>query len=265
MTNSKQKHFENWAFGYWLLFVVCSLVFGILADAYALDIDHVKAAFIGGDYKVAILEGEKILADTDKNYNADELYYILGLSYLKDGNYLRASDIFEIIISELKSSRYELDARLGLADTYFFRGDFQKAKKGYLDLSMDKQASRLKAALYYRLSECEAKLGNTNAAKDYLDRLKQEFPLNIESGLENCSLGPDFYYSVQVGSFLSKTNAENLARQLERKGYSAYIEEGTSQGAAIYRVKSGKLATRQEAVELESRLSGDGYPTKVCP
>lgn len=264
MINSKSQ-IENWVFGYWLLFVILCLVFGILADAYALDLDHIKAAFIGGDYKAAILEGEKILADTDKNYNADELYYILGLSYIKDGNYLRASDIFEIIINEFKNSRYVPDARLGLADTYFFRGDFQKAKEGYLDLSLDKGVSRLKAALYYRLSECEAKLGNTDAVKDYLDRLKQEFPSNIESGLGSCSLERDFYYSVQVGSFLSKTNAENLARQLERKGYSAYVEEGTSQGAAIYRVKSGKLATRQEAVKLESQLSGDGYPTRVCP
>jgi tetratricopeptide (TPR) repeat protein len=256
---------KNRVFGHWLLFVICCLVLGILAEAYALDIDRVKAAFIGGDYKAAILEGEKILADTDKNYNADELYYILGFSYLKDGNYLRASDIFEIIINEFKNSRYAPEARLGLADTYFFRGDLQKAKKGYLDLSLDKGASRLKASVYYRLSECEAKLGNTDSAKDYLAKLKQEFPQNIEAGLETCSLVPDFYYSVQVGSFLSKTNAENLARQLERKGYSAYIEEGTSQGAAIYRVRSGKLATRQEAVKLESRLSGEGYPTKVCP
>jgi tetratricopeptide (TPR) repeat protein len=252
-------------FGHWVLFLVCCLALGTLAEAYALDIDHLKAIFIGGDYKTAIVEGEKLLADTDKNYDADELYYILGLSYLKDGNYLRASDIFEIIINEFKRSRYAPEARLGLADSYFFRGDLQKAKKGYLELSLDKGASRLKASAYYRLSECEAKLGNTESAKDYLAKLKQEFPLNMEAGLETCSLAPDFFYSVQVGSFLSKANAENLARQLERKGYSAYIEEGTSQGSAIYRVRSGKLATRQEAVKLESQLSGEGYPTKVCP
>lgn len=265
ITNTKFQFVEKRYFSYWLLFVLWCLVLGISADSYALNIDHVKAAFISGDYKAAILEGEKILADSGKDYNVDELYYILGLSYLKDGNYLRASDIFEIIINELKNSRYKPEAKLGLADTYFFRGDFLRAKKAYLDLELDKEAARLKPVVYYRLSQCEAKLGNTNPAKDYFDKLNREFPLNAESGLESCSLSRDFYYSVQVGSFLSKTNAENLLRQLERKGYPAYIQEGISQGAAIYRVRSGKLATRQEAAELGSKLSGEGYPTKICP
>jgi tetratricopeptide (TPR) repeat protein len=252
------------------IFIFCVYFIGCAAfsgsNAYALDIDGIKASFIGGDYKAAIIEGEKALADNGKDQNIDELYYILGMCYLKDGNYLRASDIFEIIIGEFKNSRYKPEARLGLADTYFLRGDFQKAQKGYLDLELDKEASRLKPSVYYRLSECEAKLGNTAAAKDYLDKLNREFPLNTESGLEeSCSLSRDFYYSVQVGSFLSNTNAENLVRQLQRKGYTAYVEKGTSQGAAVYRVKSGKFSSRQEAIELGSKLSGEGYPTKICP
>jgi len=54
----------------------------------------------------------------------DELYYLLSLSYLKDGNYLRASDIFEIILREFKGSRFKEDALLALGDTYFLRGDY---------------------------------------------------------------------------------------------------------------------------------------------
>lgn len=242
------------------------LLFMISTPAYALDLDPLKADLMSGDYRAAITRGEKMLASAGNDRDADALYYILGLSYLKDGNFLRASDIFEIIINELKSSRYAPQARLGLSDTYFFRGDFQKAKNGYLELLAGQDALNLKAVVYSRLSQCEAKLGNTAAAKDYLDRLSREFPLNVEPGWEAFLLvNNDFYYSVQVGSFASKANAENLIRRLERSGYSAFIEEAVSQGAPVYRVRSGKLASRQEALELEARLSAEGYPTKIFP
>ncbi|MBN1913662.1 MAG: hypothetical protein JW788_04610 [Candidatus Omnitrophica bacterium] len=51
--------------------------------------------YLSGDYKAAISEGEKILAQAKDQDGLDELYYILALSYMKEGNYLRASDILK--------------------------------------------------------------------------------------------------------------------------------------------------------------------------
>lgn len=244
-------------------------LFGI-ASVYALNLDNLKTFFINGDYRAAIKEGEFILSSTGKTEKLDELYYILGLSYLKDGNYLRAWDIFEIIIKEFKKSPFVEEARLGLADVYFLRRDYLKAQEEYEELLREDKENKFKASLYSRLSECAVKSGDAQAAKNYLEKLKKEFPLNVESEIGNGgeNIDIDFCYSVQVGSFSNSSNADNLTRDLEKKGYDAYIEKIDFQGKdgnTAYRVKTGKFRTRQEAVALEAKLSLEGYPTKIRP
>lgn len=237
-----------------------------LSFAYALNLDKAKIYFIKGDYKSAIIEGERIIAGLSDDRGADELYYILGLSYLKDGNYLRASDIFEIILKEFKDSKFKDEANLGLGDTYFLRGDYQKAQGYYKELIKTNPRSKLKPIVYYRLSQIQAKLGNSQLAKEYSDKLNKEFPLNLEAKLNKdlYSLS-DIYYTVQVGSFVNPNNARNLCNKLINKGYDAYIQEVAVGGKSTYRVRVGKLTSRFEAVQLENRLTQEGYPTKIYP
>jgi len=254
-----------------VILVICALVFGIYINAYALNLDKAKIYFLNSDYKSAILEGEKILAGAGNSSGLDELYFILGLSYLKDGNYLRASDIFEIILKEFKNSQFQEEAKLGLGDAYFLRGDFAKAEGYYNDIIKSDPRTELKAQVYYRLSQVGFKRGDSGQGKEYLDKLKNDFPLNLESKTDKAfSRIPDYssevYYTVQVGSFSNFTNADNLTQKLIQKGYPAYLEESLSPGGdKVYRVRVGKLRQRQEAAELENKLSQQGYPTKICP
>ncbi len=245
-------------------FTFCVLRFTL--NCFALNLDKVKIQFLEGDYKAAISEGEKVLASADHGSNADELYYILALSYLKDGNYLRASDIFEIILKEFKDSPFKDEAKLSLGDTYFLKGDYNKAQGYYSDLIKNNPPPKLKAALYYRLSQIGFKNGDTQAAKEYLDKLRQDYPLSLEMKLNKDLPAPsDICYTVQVGSFVSYTNARNLCDKLINRGYDAYVQELGVNNTKIYRVKVGRLKSRQEAVKLEDKLSSEGYPTKIAP
>lgn len=246
------------------------MVFCCVLSAYALNLDKIKSSLLNGDYKQAILEGEKMLASEPKAAHSDELYYILGLSYMKDGNYLRASDIFEILINEFKDSDFKQEARLGLADTSFLRGDLPAAKDRYKSLLGASSSNRIKALAYSRLAKVCFKSGDTEEAKEYLDKLKKDFPL---SDIADESIEPafvrgansDIYYTVQIGSFSKQENANNLAQKLAKQGYPAYIEESQGEKAVSYRVRIGKLPSRQEAVNLERKLAQEGYPTKVFP
>jgi tetratricopeptide (TPR) repeat protein len=235
---------------------------------YALDLNNLRASLIKGDYKTAIGEGEKLMA---REAHSDELYYLLGLCYLKDGNYLRASDIFEVIIKEFKSSRFKEEARLGLGDAYLLRNDLVKAEEAYRALLKANPNTKLKAQVYYRLSETGFKKGDVNQGKDYLAKLKDGYPLNPEVRQDQDiwpagKINSDFYYSVQVGSFSSSINAANLNRKLLANGYPSYIEESAGlTGSKNYRVKVGRLNSRQEAEELDRKLRTQGYPTKICP
>ncbi|MCX5713505.1 MAG: outer membrane protein assembly factor BamD [Candidatus Omnitrophica bacterium] len=134
------------------VFLCVFLTLGLfLAHASDLDLDKVKIYFLNQDYKLAISEGEKILANAGNSTKGlDELYYILGLSYLKDGNILRASDIFEIILNEFKVSNFKEEASLGLADTYFLRENYNEAQARYNKLLNDNPKTRLITPIYYR-------------------------------------------------------------------------------------------------------------------
>ncbi|MBI5144956.1 MAG: tetratricopeptide repeat protein, partial [Candidatus Omnitrophica bacterium] len=251
--------------GFWLLFGYWCLVIGV-SNVYALNLEKIRAHLLSGDYKLAVAEGERVLAATNSQAAAlDELYYILGLSYLKDGNYLRASDIFEIILEEFKESNLKEEARLSLGDTYFLSGDYPNAEVQYQQILKDSPRTKLEGMIFYRLGLCQAKKGNIAEAEKYLTKLKQDFPLSLEARLDGELSFSASYYTVQIGSFSSSANANNLVQKLILQGYPAYAEEAVSQGKKVYRVRVAKLQQYSQAKELEAWLAQQGYPTKIYP
>ncbi|MFC1674521.1 SPOR domain-containing protein [Candidatus Omnitrophota bacterium] len=260
------KKFCSLEFWYCILFVIWCLLFVICTNAYALDLDKARTYFIEGDYASCIKEGERILGVSGQDRNMDELYYLLGVSYLKEERYLRASDIFEIIMNEFKDSSYRDEARLGLGDTFFLRGNYVEAAKEYGELLKLEPRTDLKAAAYYRLSRAAFKEGNKEKAGEYLDKLRREFPQSPEALLDkDTSAGPDLYYTVQAGAFSSPDNAKTLTEKLVKEGYPAYTEEVILQGKKTFRVRVGKLKSRRDAQLLHDSLSRNGYPTRICP
>ncbi len=284
-----------------VLFVIYILYIGIFTPLYALNLDNLRVYFLRGDYKTCISEGEKILALATSSKDLEELYYILGLSYLKDGNYLRASDIFEIILKEYRNGRFKEEAKLGLGDSCFARRDYQKAESIYLEILKSQPRSKLKPAVYYRLSQLGKRTANSQKELEYLAKLKSEFPRSPEvlsnkeflPGNGNIpvilnapapAVKPDLNtsapvaksaepveeiisggYSVQVGAFSSLDNARSLTLKLRAQGYSSYIAKAVSVNKDIYKVRVGGFSSNQEAQDAEKKLKAIGYPTKIIP
>ena len=71
------------------------------------------------------------------------------------------------------------------------------------------------------------------------------------------------FYSVQVGSFASSSNAERLLNRLLNSRYEAYIQKDETTKRS--RVRVGRFSSRADADSLEERLKKDGYPTKIFP
>ncbi|MEJ2383930.1 MAG: SPOR domain-containing protein [Xanthomonadales bacterium] len=67
---------------------------------------------------------------------------------------------------------------------------------------------------------------------------------------------------VQVGSFSSSANADNLVAKLRLEGHSAYREQVSSAGSTIYRVRVGPFVDRDDAIradrQINERLALDG-------
>ncbi|MBN2338457.1 MAG: SPOR domain-containing protein [Acidobacteria bacterium] len=65
-------------------------------------------------------------------------------------------------------------------------------------------------------------------------------------------------YSVQVGAFRARREAESAGRSLREKGFTGRIEVPDSP-EGFYLVKVGKFATRAEAAAMQLRLKNSGF------
>jgi len=237
--------------------------------AYALNLDKAQVYFLNEDYLAAIDECEAILAQKMSSRELDKLYYLLGVSYMKAGNLLRASDIFDIIINEYPHSKLVDDAYISRGDAYLLMEDFSRAKENYIYIINHRSKSNLKASAYYKLALVSLKEGDWAASKLYFNMLNKDFPLSFEARLSKSLIKQDNFqenfFSVQVGSFLNKRNADNLKETLEKKGFSSYVVEALSKSRKFYRVRVGRFKNRSDAQEMERRLANLGYPTKIYP
>lgn len=62
-------------------------------------------------------------------------------------------------------------------------------------------------------------------------------------------------YTIQVGAYRSRREAEALSARLAAAGHDAYVVETTPPGAVWFRVRVGSFGTREAAVEVAARLA----------
>ena len=60
---------------------------------------------------------------------------------------------------------------------------------------------------------------------------------------------------VQVGSFSKRNNADVLTDKLRAAGYTAFVDQTSSDSESMYRVKVGPLLTRDKAETLRDKLA----------
>jgi DedD protein len=68
---------------------------------------------------------------------------------------------------------------------------------------------------------------------------------------------------VQLGSFASRANAENLTRQLKGQGFSVFVLPGGSGSSVRYRVRVGPLANRESAERMAAKLKSLGHVSSL--
>lgn len=232
--------------------------------AWALNMEALKVDFLQGNYRRVIFEAQAEIRRM-RFCNTEELNYLLALSYLKEFEPELSRECFKRILGN-PSGRFAKEAGLGMADTYLVSGELDQAAEMYGRLISSNPGSQ-EPAILYRLSQLEYRRGNRQKAGEYWLRLKKDFPLSPELKAEReipmrrPIAARKTEYSVQVGFFTSRSNADNLKRKLLDRNYPAYVEEcGTG-----YRVKVGKFISASEAAEAETRLSREGFETKVAP
>jgi DedD protein len=70
-------------------------------------------------------------------------------------------------------------------------------------------------------------------------------------------------WAVQLGSFASRSNADNLSRQVKGQGFSVYVLPGGAGSSVRYRVRVGPLADRDSAERTAAKLKSIGHVSSL--
>jgi len=269
-----------------LVQIVCTTLLLILGtgNVYAetLSIEHVEKLFLEGRYERAAYEaGELIDA---RSFRRDELYYIKGLSQLKLGRFAAARDSFSRVIDKYPASKRVFDARVGIGDSYFLEGKTDDAASAYNSIiASDSRDSNI-SVVYERLKDCPKKKElapqreeavitppsqkkETTAESRTVESTKSSETVMARPHQPQTNFSPSSvskYFSVQVGGFANKENAQKYALKLYREGHESFVETPAVSGDGIYRVKIGRYKEKKDAQALASKLKRDGYQTKIC-
>ena len=232
-----------------------------LSSSYAYagsDVAYVEKMLMEERYDHAVDEAEKLIDSSSGR--RDELYYLKGLSELKLNRFSDARRSFEYILTNYPQSKNVFDANVGIGDSYFLEGNTSGAIRIYGEILEKFPNDRNISVVYRRMSDCYEKT-DKNKAKFYIDKAapRANFtPVNISRSEPKGGL------SIQVGCFKSKRNAEGLSKKLSRKGYESYVEMPSGPDNNLFRVKAGRLASKEDLASLATRLKRDGYQTKLC-
>ena len=249
-----------------VLCIICNLWFvswdsAAFKDVYALNLSRAETLYLQRSYGDSIDECAKAISEGGKS---DFAYYLLGLNYLKLNDTDKSREKLQYLLDKFKASKYYSAAKLVYADTFFLDQDYSKAKYNYETLL--KQPGSLNSTLYLRLGQCALKTGNWQEAKDYFNILKKNFPLSMEAiQADSLAQTGDYFFTVQAGCFANSVNAGRFLSKLKNKNFDAYIDEMNSPEGKLYRVRVGKLKSRQEAESLKDALEKEGYPTRIFP
>lgn len=207
----------------------------------AVSYEAVLENFLNGDFA----ESERLAAKGTGPDRAEETSYLRALSLMKLGRFSEARPLLAELESRSSSPEMRAQAAYSLGDSYYFENNRAEADARYKE-AVSKYPFHGEAEQVKRL------LGLSHPPR-------QAAPLQ-QFGIEETALS-SLQYSVQVGAFGRRRNAERLLNRLLRNRYDAFISRDGQEER--FRVRVGRLPGAEEASALETRLKKDGYPTKI--
>jgi DedD protein len=98
-----------------------------------------------------------------------------------------------------------------------------------------------------------------SAAAKPLAKVPAARTVAVESAAPSPTSSGHASWSVQLGSFGSRANADNLTRQVKGQGFSVFVLAGGSGTSVRYRVRVGPLADRESAERMAAKLKSLGH------
>lgn len=161
--------------------ILILMLLGYSCPVFA-DIEKVQTLLVNGDLTGAGQHCREILGgNPSKSVQEQALFYLATIN-LKQNKYADCRHNFNLLIHDFPESKLLNRARLGIADSYFFEGNYSLAEKIYAELLAGKDKS-VAPTVYARLIDLYLKQGDRDKTQDCLNKLHSKYPLSFEAGL----------------------------------------------------------------------------------
>lgn len=247
-------------------FILWSLLFLLPVSAQAATIADVEAAVMDKDYAQGLALSSAILKQTSDQKMRINVEYYFGLCQLRLGKYAEARTAFAMVMSaSLTQDLYE-KAALGLIEGLYMGAFYNDALKEGKRLLSRNPNSPSKSLIYLKIARADLKLMKWEDAKQTLNKLIKEYPKSFEAPIAKGLLEEKEFFAVQIGAFQDKDKAMHLVDDLKAKAQYAYIVEiKSADGKKFYRVRVGQMSSLDQAQNVQSQLSHQGYPSLIYP
>ena len=237
----------------------------LVMPVYAATSD-IEEAIMNKNYEQAKILASDALKTTTSSQERIQVEYYLGLSQLRLGQYAEAKSAFQIVMAASGGQDLYDRASLGMIEASYASGFYQEALKNIEDLLHKSPYSSFLSIIYLKTARIHLKLTHWNKAKEYLQKVINEFPQSLEAPIAQNLMEEKEFFTVQVGSFLDKNKAIHLMEELKANGQYAYIIETTTHdNKKFYRVRVGQMTSLSDAQTLGAKLAQLGYPTLIYP
>ncbi|MBU0633949.1 MAG: tetratricopeptide repeat protein [Candidatus Omnitrophica bacterium] len=238
----------------------------VSAYTFSSQLDEAMSLLLNSDYDGAIGECKRLEEDFPAGPLRGEIMLLEGNCYMSLDDYEQARKFLKKAIPYAEKALLE-EVYITIADSYFSQQKYEDAVSIYKQLIEKKGEQDAKlCSLYFKIGRSYQKMSKWTDAEYYFSKLKKGFPKSFEVDLARRLSPEGNFFTIQVGSFLEKENAEKLHAELKSKGYEAYLTSIKYEGQMLYRVRVGKFVSLMATDYTEQRLkTEENLPTHVFP
>ncbi|MEO0128615.1 MAG: SPOR domain-containing protein [candidate division WOR-3 bacterium] len=229
----------------------------------AQNIDEAIKLFNAFQFDKAREIFKELVKDENNPRIAEVFYYLARLTANPDSSV----HYYRTIVNKYPQSRYADIAYLEIAKIFIGKQDFKNAMLTLNQLNNDYPNSELKDEVLFWTGVVFIEIGNKENGYKVLQELINAYPKSIwanrAKNLIPSATPQREYYTIQIGSFRNKENAEKRLEELKTKGFDARIVEAVIMDKIHYRVWIGEFETLEEAKSLLAKLDSLGIKGNV--
>ncbi|MGB9720954.1 MAG: SPOR domain-containing protein [bacterium] len=235
----------------------------IAVIVFAQNIEEAIKLFNAFQFEKARTIFEELVKDTNNPRIAEVYYYLARLTVNPDSSI----GFYQRIINNYPQSRYADIAYLEIAKIAIAREDYKGALVTLNELNRNYPNSDLKEEILFWTGIANIETGNKDKGYKTLQELMNTFPKSVwasrAKNLIPSSPPAKEYYTIQVGSFKNRDNAEKKLEELKAKGHDGKIVEATVMDKLYFRVWVGEFETMEQAKSVAAKLDSLGIKGNV--